>query len=525
MKVAQWAEIRRLSEIERLSQRAIGRRLRCSHRTVKKALALAQPPDETRRAARGSILDPYKSKIEALIAKYPDLSAVRILEEIAKPPEGYQGEITLVRDYLRQVRPARSRVYQEVHYEPGQAMQVDWGSCGRVQIGQTQRQVSVFVAVLCYSRLCYLEFCLSQRKAEFYRALVHALTFFQGSPKQIIFDNLKAAVLNGHGRSACLHPEFLALCGHFCMEPIACARRDPESKGIVEASVRYVKHNALAGRAEELTRWEDYGHLAVQWREEVANVRLHQATGQRPLDRFEQERPRLRPLPALPFDTDEILSVIVNSHARVHFDANRYSVPPEIVGKTALLRADARRVRVLYQGKEVASHPRCYERGQLLCLDDHRLAALKLRSRVRARDLEDTFDALGSAARQFHLELRRRPVKTAVHLRRVLNLVRLYGRADVLAALTLANQYGTYDAAYVQTLVLQERRRRELPSPTPLRPQRQELIDEIQLDEPDPAAYDRLCQDSTEAADSSTPGEGRQTGNLPSPPSDQEPTA
>lgn len=112
------------------------------------------------------------------------------------------------------------------------------------------------------------------------------------------------------------------------MEPIACARRDPESKGIVEARVRYVKHNALAGRAEELTRWEDYGHLAVQWREEVANVRLHQATGQRPVDRFEQERPRLRPLPALPFDTDEVLSVIVNSHARVHFDANRYPMVP-----------------------------------------------------------------------------------------------------------------------------------------------------------------------------------------------------
>ena len=110
MKVAQWAEIRRLTEIERLSQRAIARQLRCSHRTVQKALALAHPPDETRRAPRGSILDPYKSKIEALIAKYPDLSAVRIWEEIAKPPEGYQGEITLVRDYVRQVRPARSRV-------------------------------------------------------------------------------------------------------------------------------------------------------------------------------------------------------------------------------------------------------------------------------------------------------------------------------------------------------------------------------------------------------------------------------
>ena len=185
------------------------------------------------------------------------------------------------REYLRRVRPVRGRVYQEVHYEPGQAMQIDWGSCGQIRIGGTQRKVSVFVAVLCYSRLCYLEFCLSQRQAEFYRALVHALQFFGGSPRQIIFDNLKAAVLNGSGRQACLHPEFLALCGHFCLQPIACARRDPESKGIVEGGVRYIKRNALAGRDEELTRWEDDAPFALSWRDQVANVRLHQTTRRR----------------------------------------------------------------------------------------------------------------------------------------------------------------------------------------------------------------------------------------------------
>ena len=69
----------------------------------------------------------------------------------------------------------------------------------------------------------------------------------------IIFDNLKSAVVNGSGRNADMHREFMALCGHFCLEPIACARRDPESKGIVEGSVRYVKHNALAGRADQLS--------------------------------------------------------------------------------------------------------------------------------------------------------------------------------------------------------------------------------------------------------------------------------
>ena len=75
-------------------------------------------------------------------------------------------------------------------------MQVDWGECGRVPVGSTTRKVSVFVAVLCYSRLQFIEFTLSQRQAEFYRGLVNALTFFGGSPRQLIFDNLKAAVIN-----------------------------------------------------------------------------------------------------------------------------------------------------------------------------------------------------------------------------------------------------------------------------------------------------------------------------------------
>jgi transposase len=257
VKVALWAEIRRLAEIDKLSGRVLARRLHCSRRTVAKALELQQPPTAS-AAPRASLLDPYVEQIQNLLAKYPELSAVRIREEIARGPQGYQGSTTLVRRYLRKVRPARGRVYQEVHYEPAQAMQVDWGECGRVPVGSTTRKVSVFVAVLCYSRLVYIEFTLSQRKAEFYRGLVNALTFFGGSPRHLIFDNLKAAVLNGSGRSACLHPEFLALCGYFCLQPLACARRDPESKGIVEGKVRYVKHNALAGRAEELTRFEDY---------------------------------------------------------------------------------------------------------------------------------------------------------------------------------------------------------------------------------------------------------------------------
>jgi transposase len=503
MKVTLWAEIRRLAEIDKLSGRVIARRLHCSRDTVADALNQEQPPVSAPRR-RKCRLDPYVERIQELLAKNPDLSAVRIHEEIARGPNGYTGSASAVRRCVHRLRPARGRVYQEVHYEPAQAMQVDWGDCGSVQVGSTKRQVSVFVAVLCYSRMLYIEFTLSQRKAEFYRALVNALTFFGGSPRAVIFDNLKAAVLNGSGRSACLHPEFLALCGYFCMQPIACARRDPESKGIVEGGVRYVKHNALAGRADELLRFEDYLALAPAWRDQVANARLHESTRERPLDRFEQERKLLRPLPAIPFDTDEVVPAVVSPHARVAFDGNRYSAPPQFVRKPLTLRASRDELRLLHEGQVVARHVRSYERGQLLVLPDHRLAALTLRQRPRQRALEQDFDAWGPDAREFHLRLNSRPIKSGVHLRRLLKLAQVYGRNAVLTAIHRALELQTYDAAYVENLLLAERRRRQLPTPTLPTPKRRELIDDIELEPADPARYDRFCHDAEEHADETT---------------------
>ena len=103
-----------------------------------------------------------------------------------------------------------------------------------------------------------------------------------------------------------------------------------QTKGIVEKGVRYVKQNALAGRAEELTHFDDYLALAARWRDQVANVRMHEMTRERPVDRFQRERSLLRELPAIPFDTDEVVPAVVSPHLRIEFDGNRYSAPPRL---------------------------------------------------------------------------------------------------------------------------------------------------------------------------------------------------
>lgn len=494
MKVATWAEIRRLSEIEKLSQRAIARQVGCSRELVKRALRMESPPGAQTKVNSASILDPYKPQIDTILTRYPKLSAVRIREKIAVEHNGvpgYTGGVTLVREYLRSVRPARGRVYQDVFYSPGEAIQIDWGDCGNLKIGTTTRRVSVFVAVLCYSRMCFIEFTLSQRKAEFYRALVHGLEFFGGTPRKVIFDNLKAAVLSGSGRTARLHPEFEALCGHYYLEPVACQRFDPESKGMVEAKVGYVKRNALQGRDDELESWDGYERLATTWRDNVANVRLHDRLKQRPIGRFAEEQQHLRPLPTVALDTDEVVMTEVRPTTRIDFDGNRYSVPPHLARKPVVIRASAKQVRIHYQGQLVACHERSYSRRELVLDPTHRLEALKLRHRQRASDIQQSFDALGPTAKTFHLGLLTQPVRASIHLRRLLELIRLYGTQEVLAAISVANEYQTFDAAYVETILHQQRRKQSLPSPTRVRPRRQELTD-IELDPPDPGHYDRF---------------------------------
>jgi hypothetical protein len=212
----------------------------------------------------------------------------------------------------------------------------------------------------------------------------------------------------------------------------------------------------------------------------------------------------LRALPRIPFDTDEIVPAVVSPHARVEFDANRYSVPPHLVRQTVTVRADGHEVRIVHQGQIVARHSRCYERRQLIVLPEHRTAALSMGRRSRSSAMEQAFDALGPEARQFHLGLNRQPVKTGVHLRRLLGLARVYGSTEVLSAIAKALEFAAYDAAYVENLLLAERRRRQLPTLTLPTPQRRELIDDIELEPADPAVYDRFCNTTDEDSHGTT---------------------
>jgi len=454
--VGDWAEIRRLHKVENVSKRAIARRLGIHRNTVTRAVECDEPP-EYHREPRGSILDPYKPKIHALLAKDPKLSGVRILEIIQE--EGYPGKISILRDLLREIRPQYKpkQVYIRMEYHPAEYAQIDWGEMPDPVLWQGHWcQVNAFVMVSCYSRLMYLEFSLATKLNDFLRCHQNALRFLGGVPKNCVYDNLSSVVKRRRGTDITLNETFQQFAGYHCFQVHPCWPGAANQKGAVERPIDYVKGNFWAGRY--FADFDDLDRQGLDWLNETANVRVHSITRQRPVDRFENEKAHLLPLPKEPFDTDLVLYPKVSKDCVVRVLTNDYSVPWEAaqhhVGKTIEVRVDERWVRILSESKEVARHPRCYARHQQIIDRAHYNGLWESRAAVAFAALERGFlEAYGDVGRHFYTGLGRKTERLKESLEAILRLEQRFAHEDVLAALEVAVQHSYFDAAAVEYLL------------------------------------------------------------------------
>ena len=445
------AEMRRL--VLRLHWRieTVARRFGVHHSTVRRALEGGPAPGEV---TTGSVLDGHKGFIVERLTEAPELSSVRLLEELKG--RGYTGGIAVLRRYVAKVRTPRPRkTYLRIDFEPGEQAQVDWGSFGHLRVGSHQRPLSCFAMVLSHSRALYIDFSLDQRMETFLAMHRRALEYFGGVPRRCLYDNLKSVVLHHVGSVVQFNPRFLAFAGHYLFEPTAAPVRYPEAKGRVESAIKYVRSSFFYGRS--FSSLEDLRAQAAAWLDGTANVRLHASTRERPADRLLVERPRLHPLPARPFDTDLVLPCVVSKEARVRLDSNTYSVPPEWTGKTVHLRADDTTVRVFHEGTEVALHARCWGRHRAIEAPEHLARLLERKQGARASKLRERILHLGPEAHLYVQEAARRRIRIDHELRKLNRLLDLYGEADVLRAMALALTQRTLGARYVRALVDQHR--------------------------------------------------------------------
>ncbi|MEE9398328.1 MAG: IS21 family transposase [Methylococcales bacterium] len=440
--------------------------------------------------ARSSKLDPYKTRIVRWLESHA-YSATQIYQRLKE--NGYDGGYSIVKDYVRIVRPVHHPAFLTLSFEPGECAQVDWGEYGSVKVGSTRRRLSFFVIVLCDSRLMYVEFSVSQTMEHFLSGHQNAFQFFGGVPKKVRVGNLKSAVLRRQvGEAPVFNPRYLDFSRHYGFKIVACNVRKGNEKGRVENGVGYVKKNFLNGL--DIPDFSAVNPAARNWLDSIANVRVHGETHAKPSDRFEKEKSALQPLPAQPYDVSVIHAVRASNRFRVVLDTNRYSVPAEYASTPLILKAYPDRLIVYAQEKLIAQHVRSYDRHLDFECPDHPRELLTQRRKADEQTLLRRFQTLSPRAEHFYQALQHKQLNTRHHLRQILALSEIYGVDKVARAIDDALTFKVFRGEYIANIL--EQRERKLPEPGALHlTRRQDLLD-LDLTKPSLAIYDR-CADPT----------------------------
>ena len=278
---------------------------------------------------RASILDPYLEFVRQTLDQYPQLRATRLYQMIDN--RGYTGSVEQLRRAVARMRPKRKEAFLRLHTFPAEQAQADWANFGHVMVGPR---------VPCSS-----------------------------------------AVLERGGDHIHFNPRLLDLAGHYHFVPRPCQVRAGNQKGRVERAIRSVRDSFWAGRT--FTTLEECNRQAIQWRDQVALQRQWPSDHTRSVAyAFDEERPRVLPLPLHPFHTDCIVDVHSAKTIYVRFDLNDYSIPPEAVGRALILAASDTEVRVLDGAVEIARHLRSYGRQQSVLDPAHQDALLELKRKA-----------------------------------------------------------------------------------------------------------------------------------------------
>jgi len=364
-----------------LSISAIARELGLDRKTVRSCLSQASWRPYSRSQAC-SLLDPHR---QWMASRAPEVNfSARILWQELRAQHGFAGSYATVR---RAVAPLRltaavtSLTQRRFETAPGEQGQCDWGQV-TVSLGGMRTAVHIFVMTLGYSRRGFAQGFLGERMPDLLAAHEAAFEHFGGRCEFLLYDRMRTVVLGTSQGKPRLNPTFAAFAAHWGFTPRLCQPYRAQTKGKVESGVKYIKRNFAPGRT--FRDLEDFNDQLRAWQAEVADLRDHGTTHQRPIDRFALEARSLVPTAGHPsFLQAMVRDRVVADDWLVAIDANRYSVPFALIGKTVQVVRQGGSWVIRHRGNVVAEHPVLAGRGQLSVLPEHGPGAVARNARQR----------------------------------------------------------------------------------------------------------------------------------------------
>ena len=472
------AEIRRLAEVEGWPRNTIARHLRVHHSTVTRILersGLTTPAPK----ARGSMLDPYVAFVRDVLERYPRLPASVVYEMVKK--RGYPGGPDHFRHRVAELglRPRRvPEAFFELRTLPGEQAQVDWAHFGKRRVEGGERRLYAFVMVLSYSRALFVRFFYDARLSSFLAAHVQAFECLGGSAKCLLYDNLRSAVIERQGTAIRFHPRLLELADHYGFEPRPVAPRRGNEKGRVERAIRYLRTSYYPLRST----WgiEALNRDVEPWCREQASRRPWPQDRRRTVEQaYREERSCLLALPAEPFPCHEWVETIARKTPYVTFDTNRYSIPPEHLGRSLSIAAEINRLRIFDAEELIAEHTRSWDKGQVIEKPRH-LEGLRRQKRAarRQRDQHHLIRAV-PRAEELLRSLAQRQRRLASAVGRLVELLAEVGPRELEVAVMEALERGTPDPEAVRLILDRRRHERGLRPALPVKLPRDSKIREL----------------------------------------------
>jgi transposase len=437
------------------SVRRISRELGISRGRVDRILASKRvlrdttPSDRIkRRKSRSSKLDPYKSYIGDLLERYPDITGQRIFEHLQE--NGFDGEITIVRDYLKRIRQVASKTpLVMVETLPGQRAAHDWSdyTITFTLTGESER-VIVFSYILAYSRRQYISVVDDKCQGTLLRELVAAFIYFDGVPREIKSDNQKACVDRYEMGKPVFNRRYLEFATHYRFTPQSITPGKPTENLKIERPFYYLERSFLNGRS-----FRDLDDLKEQlqgWLLEVNDLRIHQTTKQKPIDLYTEEHPYLQPLPKHHYDTAHLTHLAVNQESCVQWKGYQYVVPQKYMYEVCPVRiTEAELIVYSPDGEQIATHPLA-QKGQKGRYVGQRQQKGK-NSGPSIKDVIMRLEAFAPDMKDYIEQLRRhKKASWGYHLRKLLALKVNYRVEDIVLAVRRAQSFKVYDVTTIE---------------------------------------------------------------------------
>jgi len=443
-----------------MSRRAITRALGVSRNTIRKILRAQEKardtghtalPPRPERVPRAAKIDVYRSRVEELRARYPDITAQRVWEILKD--EGFTGGYTGVK------KPKPTPSLEAPVYGPGEMGESDWSPYELTYTDRRKELVQLFSYVLVYSTRKFYDAFESVDLFALMDGHQRAFARFRGYASSCKYDSQKPVVLRWEGQQPIYNPRYLAFAAHYGIRP-AAVRGKPNAKPRVERGFWEHERSFLNGRS--FRDREDFRAQLAIWLDRVVDPRMRH--GRSALDRFRDEAPHLLPLPTHPYDTARVTYRLCSIDGYVEWLGNRYAVPYDHV--TDFLPLRVTQTELFVYGPDLVCLAR-YElrpRGRGEKFDPLGLHPRPDRQAVFDGDkLRATFAQMGDGATTFLGQLASLPTRVWTHHARQILLLRArYDTADVDAALAHAARFGALDVASVERILARCHRPRTL---------------------------------------------------------------